>query len=86
MVLRHLPLLTDLLLFQMWIFRNGQSDCDADRMLIGVYVSYLSSISFYSIYLYIDTRQDCATFSSEWIFSTQKNDRKKRKKNKINCS
>jgi hypothetical protein len=65
---------TDLLLFEICIFRNDQPDADADSMLIGIYVSYLSYILFYSICLYIDTRQGCATSSSEWTISIQKND------------
>jgi hypothetical protein len=50
-------------------------------MLIGIDVSYLRSALFYSICLYIDSRQGCTTSSSEWNISMQKkNDWKKKEK------
>jgi hypothetical protein len=49
-------------------------------MLIGIDVSYLRSVLFYSIFLYIDSRQGCATSSSEWNISIQNNDWKKKEK------
>jgi hypothetical protein len=57
-----------------------------NQVVMPTYVNrrYLSSIWFYSICLYIDTRQSCTTSSSELNISIQKNDRKKRKKSKIN--
>ena len=51
-------------------------------MLIGVYVSNLSSVLLYSICLCIDTRQGCTTSWCEWTISTQKNDRKKERNTK----
>ena len=47
-------------------------------MLIGVYVSNLSSVLLYSMCLYIDTRQGCTTSWCEWTISMQKTIGKKK--------
>jgi predicted NAD-dependent protein-ADP-ribosyltransferase YbiA (DUF1768 family) len=49
-------------------------------MLIGIEVSYLRSVLFYSICLNIDSRQGCTTSSSEWNISIQKSDWKTKEK------